>query len=45
MSQSTMARQDESEIPDLFLLTFSGRKNEYGAEVVHPLPLSFDRVE
>lgn len=41
-----MAQSDErhGEILNLLMTMFSGTKDEYGKEVVPPLPLSFDRV-
>lgn len=40
----TMAKRKGSEILDLFLTTFSGHKDEYGKDVVPPLPLYFVHV-
>lgn len=39
-----MARRQGTGIPDLLRPVFSGHKDDYGKDVVPPLPLSFDRV-
>lgn len=39
-----MSEAEDSAILDLLMPTFSGDKDEYGKDVVPPLPLSFDRV-
>ena len=39
-----MAPTDDCRILDLLMPMFSGSKDEYGKELVPPLPLSFDRV-
>lgn len=39
-----MARRQGTEILELLMPMFSGHKDDYGKDVVPPLPLSFDRV-